>query len=392
MQRKIEIFIIYLTGLMQGLVLISLPAASAVFTDGHGFAFSSVQYSQLFIPQVLMTILAAFFAPRFSLMTGSKRMYQAGLAFNLSAMVLMATCQLFVHKPAIAYLFLMLSSSAVGAAFGTTLPMINAYAQRFFPANPAGALTGLHTLLGTGTAIAPMIIVVLIHGFGWWLMPVGSFLILAMILGVSFFIPLGSEKRVEVKQNFLVMNKELWLFMLIVFLYGFCETLFSNWSIIYLNKEKSLSIQEASYALAIFWAMVTVGRLITAVLTVWIKPAWIYRLLPLLIAISLGLITKIANPMMGIFIFGLAGLACSAFFPLTFSFAQGYQPASAEMIAGFLMAFYMAGYGLASFGIGFLMKSQGSSLQVFYQASVLIAFIVLVLSFFLTRLSVKAAL
>ena len=132
MRSNIEIVLIYSTGLMQGLVLVTVPAASSVFTDPHFFDFSASQYGALFIPQVIMSIMAALVAPKVSSKIGSKLVYQAGVAFNCVAAALVALSQCFVGHPA-AYICVMLSTSAVGAAFGTTLPMINVYAQRFFP-------------------------------------------------------------------------------------------------------------------------------------------------------------------------------------------------------------------------------------------------------------------
>ena len=388
MPRNLEILIIYLTALMQGLALVALPAASSVFTDSQHFNFSTSQYGTLFIPQVLMSILAAFLAPRLSLTWGKKSVYQVGIVLNIISMGLMALSQLFVRTPSIAYGCLFFSTTAMGAAFGTTLPMINVYAQRFFPQNPAGALTGLHTLLGTGTAIAPLLVIVLVKGAGWWLMPLGSFLILALILLFSFSLPLkaeNSQTNDPVQKKKFIFSNELKLFMLIVFLYGFCETIFSNWSIIYLSKEKSVSVDEAGYALSIFWAMVTGGRLLTSLLSTWVAPSWFYRILPIIIAIALWMVTTIHNPTMGIIYFGLAGLACSAFFPLTFSFAQSRNPASAELVSGFLMAFYMLGYGFGSYGIGMMMPWLGISLQGVYQASIAVAIGVIILSFILTK-------
>ncbi len=41
--KKTEIFIIYITALIQGLALISVPAASSVFTDPQKFALNEGQ-------------------------------------------------------------------------------------------------------------------------------------------------------------------------------------------------------------------------------------------------------------------------------------------------------------------------------------------------------------
>ena len=394
MKRNIEIILIYATGLMQGLVLVTVPAASSVFTDPHSFGFSASQYGALFIPQVIMSIIAALVAPKISSRIGSKIVYQAGLAFNCLAAALVALSQYFIGHP-MAYICVMLSTSAVGAAFGTTLPMINVYAQRFFPKNSAGALTGLHSLLGTGTALAPLLVVVFVKQFGWWILPVLALVVMTVIFIASFLLPLdvhvipekagphtGHSQELGIQNG--KMGGIFWLFIAIIFCYGYCETLFGNWAIIYLKNEKAIPAIEASYALSVFWVMVTVGRLLTAFLSAWIAPRWIYRALPVLIMISLWAVTTVHSGMMGILFFGLAGLACSAFFPLSFSFAQGRFASAAEKVSGSLMASYMLGYGFASYGIGRIVQDTGFPLGSLYRFSIAVPLLMIFLVFFLT--------
>ena len=57
MKRKFEILLIYKTGLVQGLVLGTVAAASSVLTDPNAFGFSDSAYGALFIPQEILAIL-----------------------------------------------------------------------------------------------------------------------------------------------------------------------------------------------------------------------------------------------------------------------------------------------------------------------------------------------
>lgn len=377
MRRIAEILSIYLTGLIQGLVLISLPAASSIFTDPHFFGFSQSEYGALFIPQVIMCILAALIAPQMSKSFGSKIIFQFGLMLNILAAALMASSQIFIGQPKIAYMIILVSTSAVGLGFGTTLPSINVYAQRFFPNNTSGALSALHTLLGAGTALAPILVVILVKGLGWWMMPVLSLVILIFILIASLILPLNPQQEYKELRK-APLNQSIggivfYLFISIVFIYGYCETMFSNWSIIYLSKEQGIDTAEASVALSIFWAMVTIGRLFVTMISLWVKPVLIYVILPFMILLTLALIKSIHSPFMAWVIFGLAGFSCSAFFPLSFAQAQKLFEAIAEKIAGLLMAFYMFGYGAASYGVGKLIEAAHWTLGDIYQNSIYIA-------------------
>ena len=58
----------------------------------------------------------------------------------------------------------------------------------------------------------------------------------------------------------------------------------------------------------------------------------------------------------GIGIFAFGGLACSGFFPMTIGYGESTFPSIVELAAGWLIAAYQVGYGLAAFGAGALQR------------------------------------
>ena len=132
MKRPVEVVLVYATGLLQGLALVTVPAASSVLTDPDLFAFTESEYGMLFVPQVIMAVLGALLGPKLARKRGLKPVFQAGLVFNLCAMGLIAASQMFQDQHAPAYGAFLLGTTAVGAGFGLTLPMINVYAERLF--------------------------------------------------------------------------------------------------------------------------------------------------------------------------------------------------------------------------------------------------------------------
>ena len=255
---------------------------------------------------------------------------------------------------------------------------------------PASALTGLHTLLGTGTAMAPLLVAALIKNFGWWLLPVFALAALLMILTGTFFLPLKEEKTTsktaeKIPTGKFSLSVGVWLFLLLVLFYGICETMFSNWAIVFLKKERGIAPEQAGYALAVYWMMVTVGRLVVAIISVWISPSLIYRILAIMITSALFVVSVTFSPITGIIFFGLAGLSCSAFFPLTFSFAQKRFESMAETVSGWLMAAYKVGYGLASYAVGKVIETEHFSLGNSYLACIVPAAGMIFLTMRLTK-------
>jgi hypothetical protein len=48
--------VVYAAGLVQGIVLVTFPAASTIFTDPDEYDLSSSQYGAMFLPQVATAI------------------------------------------------------------------------------------------------------------------------------------------------------------------------------------------------------------------------------------------------------------------------------------------------------------------------------------------------
>ncbi len=130
----------------------------------------------------------------------------------------------------------------------------------------------------------------------------------------------------------------------------------------------------ASLALTGFWAAVTAGRVLLAAIQRWLPSRAAYHGLPFLLAAAFVWIAVLPKnaPVAAVAAFSLAGLGCSALLPLTISFGQRKLAGSQAMVAGGVIAFYQAGYGLAAFGVGPLI-SAGVGLPTVFAASAAVA-------------------
>ena len=59
MATRTEASTVYAAGLVQGIVLVTFPAASTIFTDPAQYDLSSTQYGTMFLPQVVTAITAS---------------------------------------------------------------------------------------------------------------------------------------------------------------------------------------------------------------------------------------------------------------------------------------------------------------------------------------------
>jgi MFS family permease len=390
MAQRSEILTVYAAGVVQGIALVTFPAASAVFTSANDYNLSSTEYGGMFVPQAIMAIVASLLGAGLRNRLGTKKIYLLGLFANLLAMTLLVASSFVMHQHSLAYGILLVATTCMGISFGFTVPAINTFAAAFFPKKVDKAVLALNALLGLGTALAP-VFVALFVGLGiWWGLPVLVGVLILGLLLFSFSQPLNEGGQVKTAgKKKIKFPARFWIFAGFALLYGICETMNGNWASLYMTKHFGASTAMASLALTIFWSMVTAGRILFAALEKWLPEEIVCRILPLVVTAALvasACVPK-TNPAFGILTFALAGFGCSALLPLIISFGQKELTAIAASVAGGLIAFYQIGYGIAAFGVGPLQSWAGLDLSAIFGGTAVVALALAVLSFVVTRKS-----
>ncbi len=107
-------------GLVQGIALVTFPAASTIFTSRSAYDLSSSQYGALFVPQMSTAIVASLLGagllwPGLTRRAGEKTICVAGLLADLASMVLLIASWLVVHQHAAAFALLLVATACLGA-------------------------------------------------------------------------------------------------------------------------------------------------------------------------------------------------------------------------------------------------------------------------------------
>ncbi len=379
-----EAIAIYLSGLLQGLVLVVFPAISTILTSPEEFNFSNSYYGSLFIPQAVISIIASLFNPRFVRSLGAKFVLNLGLKANFFAMILLGLSAFSVHSLPVAYAMLLMATACVGLGFGLVVPTLNMMAALLYPHKVDSMLLLLNALLGLGTALAPIFVTLFVALGYWWGLP----LLLTVML---FFLILYNERlhlpggKIDITTKSsatLHIPLGFWIFVTFAFLYGIIETLSANWVSIYMKEHVHASIKIQSMALAAFWGMVTFGRLLFSFIVKFVSQEYIFQASPFIAMLAFIFISSLVPEAdyRGVAFFGLAGLGCASLLPLTISFGSKKFPSIVSSVPGMIISFYLLGYGVAAFGVGPLQEIAHISLQSIYFLGAVVAFILGVLA------------
>ncbi len=366
--KKFAIATLYTLAFVQGIGFTTMPGLSNYLTSLHGFGFTASQYGSLFIPMILGAILAALLGGILAKKHSLKALTLVAILCNIFAMAGIGASAWKIQEQAFTFPLLMTAMVLLGLGFGANITALNPFVVHFFPRNSSSALTALHSCLGIGTAVGPLLLNISFSLHAWWIEPLLISIIYA-ILGILALTVLPKSATIEDDNSGngrTASNRLLAIFAFIALLYGITETTFGNWANIYLKTEKNLSQIDANYALSTFWGAVTVGRILATFINLKVAPKITFRMLSFIILLGIGMVEVIFSMPSAIVAFALAGIGCSAFLPLTIHFGMQNFLTNSSFASGLLIAVYMLGYGIAAEGIGTIHKNFDISFHEIY--------------------------
>ena len=371
------VLIVYAAALLQGMTLVSFPAVSAVLKQA--LPLTDADYGAIFLPQVVFAIVGAVAGGALALKLGLKALLAMALAANATSQVLLAASALASSSGGFALVFL--ATASLGLGFGLIGGPINAYPGLLFPRRGQTAIVAAHTLIGLGLATGPLIAGPFVAAGAWSGFPalLAGVCTIAVIAALLIRLPKPeTSSPAETRAPRPAASLGFWLFAAITVIYAFAEGTFSSWAVIFLRDAKGLPDMTASYALSGFWGALVAGRLLVSILIVRVPARLVWIALPVLMIAAFWLVSLADSAATGIGAFALAGIACSAFLPLTISLAVDRFPDSVAWVSSMLIAALMTGVGVGSWMVGALQASL--PLAALYRLSSLYPILVLVLA------------
>lgn len=345
---------LYGAALLQGLTLVSFPASSAVLRHMHGF--SEAQYGAIFLPQVLLAVIGALAGSTLAGRMSLKKLLMISMAANVvSQLALFTSAELTTT----AYVCILFGTGSLGFGFGLSGASLNSLPGLLFPARRDTALVAVHSSMGAGLMLGP-VLVGLVEGIGLWrAFSLGLLLLLLLLLWMIGSTTLPDERRHDDKPSLPISQLMVssWPLLLIAVLYALSEGIFSNWAVIYLHEGRGVPEMTATLALSAFWGALVAGRLLATLLLLKLRLQLLWLALPPLMLAAFWLLPYINSAHSGVMLYALGGLACSAFFPLTVAIAVRIHPGQAAALSSLLTAALMLGVGGGSFLIGLLKQS-----------------------------------
>ena len=183
MATRLEGNTVYAAGLVQGIVLVTFPAASTIFTDPAQYDLSNTQYGTMFVPQVVTAITASLLAgrPRAPDRRQARVPDRAAGRPGLDGRSC-SSARLAMGNDSLAYGLLLAATAFLGVGFGLTVPSLNTFAAAFHPDRVDNSVLVLNALLGAGTALAPLFVAIFVGLGFWWGLPLTSVVLIVALI------------------------------------------------------------------------------------------------------------------------------------------------------------------------------------------------------------------
>jgi len=350
---------LYIAGLVQGVALVVVAASSGVLRERA--SLSDPRYGLLFAPQMALAALGAFGSGTLRAADPHRLLVAGYAALGLAPLALLAALRCGGDA---AFGLLLVATSLLGLAAGITAAALNAWPQALYPSRGEAAVVAMHAVMGLGLAGGPLLVSAAL-GLGW-------FEAAPLLISAACFAEAVVLRRIEPPPGLAGATSSpprqrgpaatpasgvFRLFVAAAFLYGAAEATYANWAVLYLREEKGLTLGVATLALAAFWLALSAGRVTVFALLLRVPAERVFPVLPLLMAGASLLLPAASTPARALLLFALAGLGCSAIYPLVVGLACRALPLQVARVSALLYAALVSGIAGGSFLMGALRAS-----------------------------------
>lgn len=348
--KKIIIFLVFLLAFLTGVNFVVFPALGMALTDQSLFGLSPLQFGNLFIPQVISIIISCLVTPFLVNKFGPKIILASGLLLMILSTGILWVLQYYLHDRSFVFSVLMILVALTGSGFGFSITTLNPLAASLFEEGKSSAILLLQFLVGLGTSTSPLMMNLIGDVKNWMYVPGCIFIVVSLALAVFLCLKIEKGTFFNLSDHFKIPRK-LWVFFVVVVLYGFIEGTFGSFGGIIL-KDHGLDNNNASLGLSLFWGGIALNRLLFGIFSRQHDMSGIFLISPLLVGSLLFLLLMDNNAGILLLMMFLIGFFMGSLFPGSIGWGTVEFPTFSVLVSGFLMAANQIGTGIVTNVLG----------------------------------------
>ena len=244
-------------------------------------------------------------------------------------------------------------TAVAGVGFGVSDSLCNAVVAAEAPGEGGTALNLLHTFFGVGALIGPLLVAALLPSAGGWQAVFLTAGALALVCTVLFaLVPILPPAHLaaaalprDVPGQGLApdgplarYDPQLWLLAGLLFLFVGMEQLVGGWTPTFLNRVLGAHPDVAARSVALYWAVVTIGRLLASIIALRLSNRRLLGGCAVLALAALAGLSLAGGVVPALFALGAVGLGFAPIYPTIMAITAGSYPRRFATLAGILVA------------------------------------------------------
>jgi MFS transporter, FHS family, glucose/mannose:H+ symporter len=241
-------------------------------------------------------------------------------------------------------------TAVAGFGFGAGDSLCNAMVAAEVPGEGATALNLLHTFFGIGALLGPLLVGTLLASPGGWQAVflisgalAGSCTILFALVPIPPPAHLGtpaarSTRSLAAISHVPRFDLRVWLIAGLLFLFVGMEQLVGGWVPTYLHRVLGADDDVAARSVSLYWAAVTVGRILAGMIALRLSNARIVGGSAVLALVALTALALVGGVNPALIALAGVGLGFAAIYPTIMAITAGAYPLRFATLAGFLVA------------------------------------------------------
>lgn len=248
-------------------------------------------------------------------------------------------------------------TALAGLGFGISDSLCNAVVAAEVPGEGGTALNLLHTFFGVGALIGPLLVGALLASPGGWQAVFVTTGVLAASCTVLFaLVPIPPPAHLAAARHpsawsgdfaspslapagpLARYDPQLWLLAGLLFLFVGMEQLVGGWTPTFLNRVLGAHPDVAARSVALYWAVVTVGRLLASIIALRLSNRRLLGGCAVLALVALAGLSLAGSVAPALFALGGVGLGFAPIYPTIMAITAGAYPRRFATLAGILVA------------------------------------------------------
>jgi MFS family permease len=345
--RWLAWLLLFSYGVVESIRVTLTPAFFQQLTSANYLHYTIGQYGLLFLPFSIAALISSLTAGKLIEKKGLFAPFLIAILCDLASLYFIGMAILANYSVVYSFISLLVALFLSGVGFGIILTVVSTFISQAFPKKTEVFITSFYLSLSLGSLL-------LFISMSFALNYITVFMWILVLCFIAFYFLFNYFEifpKAHVKVENTRPKKQVWTLVAALIVIGILESLFFNWTMLYLEQIGGFDTEKTGQIYLSFLIFFTVGQVVLGGVLYYTSFNLFFILIPLLLTTILFIAYNVFAVSNAYLLFGVIGCFLSCNLPFVISYGKKMYGAEPR-IFGPCIAAYTFGYGAGSYGFG----------------------------------------